>query len=137
MTYAATIFNGDGVRLARQVGMLSRNVSIPSLFKESAMRFIMQVSLPVEKFNQAVRDGVADKTIARILEDAKPEAVYFCTKEGKRCGILIVNMSSTSEIPRLAEPWFLHFDAAIDFQPVMTPDDLQKAGLDQISKKWK
>jgi hypothetical protein len=101
------------------------------------MRFILQATMSVEKFNQAVRDGTVDKTIARILEDAKPEAVYFCAKDGKRTAILIVNMSNASEIPRLAEPWFLHFDAAIEFQPTMTPDDLQKAGLDQIAKKWR
>jgi hypothetical protein len=101
------------------------------------MRFILHVSLPVEKFNQAVRDGTADKTIARILEDAKPEAAYFCAKDGKRGGFFVVNMSDASEIPRFAEPWFLHFDATVEFLPTMTPQDLQKAGLDKIAKKWK
>jgi hypothetical protein len=101
------------------------------------MRFILQATLCVERFNQAVRDGTAGKTIGRILEDAKPEAVYFCAKDGKRTAILIVNMSSASEIPRLAEPWMLHFDAAIELQPTMTPQDLQQAGLDEIASKWK
>ena len=100
------------------------------------MRFILEVSLPVERFNQAVRDGTADKSIARILEETKPEAAYFCAKDGKRSGFLIINMSNTSEIPRFCEPWFLHFDAAIEIQPTMTPEDLQKAGLDQLAKKW-
>lgn len=101
------------------------------------MRFILQVSLPVERFNQAVRDGTADKSIARILEDTKPEAAYFCAKDGKRGGFLIINMSNASEMPRFAEPWFLHFDATVEFLPTMTPEDLQKAGLDQLAKKWK
>jgi len=38
---------------------------------------------------------------------------------------------------RLAEPWFLHFDATVEFLPAMTPADLQKADLDSIGKKWK
>jgi hypothetical protein len=100
------------------------------------MRFLMTITLPVERFNQMVRDGTAEQTMARILDDIKPEAAYFFAQDGKRSGILVVNMSDTSEIPRLAEPWFLHFDAAIALQPVMTPADLQKAGLAQIAKKW-
>ena len=100
------------------------------------MRFMMQVSFPVEKFNQAVRNGTVGKVIGKILDDIKPEAVYFCAKDGKRTGVLIVNMSNTSEIPRLAEPWFLHFDATLEIQPIMLPEDLQKAGLDELGKKW-
>ena len=100
------------------------------------MRFVMQISLPVEKFNQAVRDGTAGQKLGRILDDARPEAAYFCAKDGKRGGFLIVNMSDTSEIPRFAEPWFLHFDATVEFLPTMTPEDLQRAGLDQLGKKW-
>jgi hypothetical protein len=100
------------------------------------MRFIMHVVLPVEKFNEALRDGSAAKTMARILEDNKPEAAYFTSTDGKRGGYIIVNIANTSEIPRLAEPWFLNFNAAVDFIPAMVPEDLQKAGLEQIAKKW-
>ncbi len=101
------------------------------------MRFVLHISLPVDKFNQAVRDGTAGQKIDRILEDTKPEAAYFCAKDGKRGGFLIVNMSDASEIPRLAEPWFLYFDASVEFLPTMTPQDLQRAGLEELAKKWK
>jgi len=101
------------------------------------MRFVLHVSLPVEKFSQAVRDGTAGEKMRRILEDTKPEAAYFCAKDGKRGGYLIVNMNDTSEMPRLAEPWFLNFDATVEFMPAMTPQDLQRAGLDEIAKKWR
>jgi Protein of unknown function (DUF3303) len=100
------------------------------------MRFVVHVSLPVEKFNQAVRAGTAGQKLAAILDDTKPEAAYFCAKDGRRGGFLIVNVSDASEMPRIAEPWFLHFDAAVEFLPAMTPQDLQRAGLDQIAKKW-
>jgi uncharacterized protein (DUF885 family) len=100
------------------------------------MRFVVHVSLPVEKFNQAVRAGTAAQKLAAILDDTKPEAAYFCAKDGRRGGFLIVNVSDVSEMPRIAEPWFLHFDAAVEFLPAMTPQDLQRAGLDQIAKKW-
>jgi hypothetical protein len=100
------------------------------------MRFVLHISLPVEKFNQAVRDGSAGEKMRRILEDTKPEAAYFCAKDGKRGGFLIVNISDVSEIPRFAEPWFLTFDASVEFLPTMTPQDLQRAGLDKLGKQW-
>jgi hypothetical protein len=100
------------------------------------MRFIMHVVLPVEKFNAALRDGTAAKKLRQILEDNKPEAAYFTAKDGKRGGYIVVNISSVSEIPRLAEPWFLNFDATVEFLPAMLAEDLQKAGLDEIAKKW-
>jgi len=100
------------------------------------MRFLLHVSLPVEKFNQSVRDGTAGEKIGRILEETKPESAYFTATDGKRSGFLVVNMANTSDIPRLVEPWLLHFDAAIELLPAMTPQDLQQAGLDKLGKKW-
>jgi hypothetical protein len=100
------------------------------------MRFIVHISLPVEKFNAALRDGSAGKKIEQILEDTKPEAAYFTSKDGKRGGYLIVNISHAAEIPRLAEPWVLTFDASVEFIPAMLAEDLQQAGLEGLAKKW-
>ena len=100
------------------------------------MRFVIQVSMPVEKFNEEVRAGKAGKTVQKILEDLKPEAAYFCAKDGKRGGFLVVNLNSASEMPRYAEPFFLNFDATVEFLPAMTPEDLGKAGLEELGKKW-
>jgi hypothetical protein len=101
------------------------------------MRFMLQVSLPVEKFNQAVRDGTVAGKLRQILEETKPEAAYFCAKDGKRGGFLIVDLTDPSEMPRFAEPWFLLFDASVEFLPAMTPQDLQRAGLEQLAKQWR
>lgn len=101
------------------------------------MRFVMRVSLPVDKFNAAVLDGTAGQKLGRILEDIKPEAAYFTAENGNRGAFLIVNIDNVSEMPRLAEPFFLLFDATVEFLPAMTPADLQNAGLDRIAQKWK
>lgn len=100
------------------------------------MRFLMHVVMPVEQFNEAVRDGSAEEKVARILAEAKPEAAYFCAFNGQRSCFLVVNLKDTSEIPRYAEPWFLWFGAKVDFLPTMTPEDLQAAGLGDIAREW-
>ena len=91
------------------------------------MRFLMKVSIPVESGNAAAKkDGL--KAIGAILEQQKPEAAYFITENGQRTAILIVDMKDASDLPRLAEPWFLALNASLEIQPVMLPSDLQKAG---------
>ncbi|MGH8580756.1 MAG: panthothenate synthetase, partial [Gammaproteobacteria bacterium] len=50
--------------------------------------------------------------------------------------VLIVDLSDPSKIPALAEPWFLTFQADVEFRIVMSPDDLKRAALDDLGKKW-
>jgi hypothetical protein len=94
------------------------------------------ISIPNEPFNTFVRDGSAGQKLGRILDEVKPEAIYFTEKDGARGGFMIVDLSDPSMIPALAEPWFLTFNAQVKFRIVMTPADLQKAGLDDLGKKW-
>jgi hypothetical protein len=100
------------------------------------VRFIFKFSYPPEKFNQAVLDGTAGEKIAEIVEETNPEAAYFFADGGRRGGLLVVNLEDTSEIPKIAEPWLLNFDAEIEFIPTMTADDLRRAGLDVIGNRW-
>jgi hypothetical protein len=72
----------------------------------------------------------------RILDEQKPEAAYFTEFDGFRSGLLIINLEDASKIPAFAEPWFLTFDANCQFRIVMTPEDLAKAGLEELGKKW-
>jgi hypothetical protein len=100
------------------------------------MRMLVHVKLPHEPFNTTVRNGTVGKTIERILADTKPEAVYFTEYDGRRGAILIVDVADASKVPALAEPWFLSFNADVTFHIVMSPEELSRAGLDAIGKKW-
>jgi hypothetical protein len=94
------------------------------------MRILMEVKLPREPFNSYVKDGSVGVRMQKILADAKPEAAYFGDRDGKRGGIIVVNMDNASQVPALAEPWFLGFNAHVEFSVVMTPEDLGRAGLE-------
>ncbi len=100
------------------------------------MRILMKVTFPHDIFNAAVKDGSAGQKIKRILDEVKPEAVYFTEFNGHRTGILIVDMTDSSQIPSFSEPWFLQFHADCEIHPVMTPTDLAKGGLEALGKKW-
>ncbi len=50
--------------------------------------------------------------------------------------VIVTLANMASKIPALAEPWFLTFQADVEFQVVMSPDDLKRAGLDELGKKW-
>ena len=100
------------------------------------MRMLLDVKIPHEMFNAAVRDGSAGEKLKRILEATKPEAVYFTERHGQRGAIMIVNLDDPSKVPTFAEPWFLTFNADVEFHVTMTPEDLARAGLDALGKKW-
>ena len=100
------------------------------------MRMLLNVKIPHEKFNAAVKDGTIGQKMQRILAELKPEAVYFTEYQGHRGAIMIVNVEDPSQIPFFSEPWFLLFNADCEFRVVMSPEDLAKAGLDSLGKKW-
>ena len=100
------------------------------------MRMLLHAKIPHKEFNAAVRDGSAEKKMKQILEATKAEAVYFTEFDGRRGAILIININDPSEVPKFAEPWFLSFNADVQFHIAMTPEELGRAGLEKLGKKW-
>jgi hypothetical protein len=91
------------------------------------MRMLLRVSIPVKKGNAAAKNGTLGTTIEKILAGLKPEAAYFfADDEGQRSASIVFDMKDTSEIPAIAEPWFLAFGAKVSLRPVMSAADLQK-----------
>ncbi len=100
------------------------------------MKMLLTVEIPHEPFNSLVKSGKAGETIKRILESIKPEASYFTEQDGTRGGVFVVNVNEGSDIPAIAEPFFLRLQANCKFRILMSPEDLQKAGLEAIGKMW-
>lgn len=100
------------------------------------MRMLLNVKIPHKPFNAAVKDGTAGAKLNKILEAIKPEAAYFTEQGGQRTAVLVVDLPDASKIPALAEPWFLTFEASVEFHVAMLPDDLKRSGIDGMGKLW-
>ncbi len=103
------------------------------------MRFLLKAHIPVDAGNAAAKAGKLGETIQSILADLQPEAVYFTDDQGQRTAFIFLDMQEASQIPALAEPWFLAFNASVEIHPVMVPEDLMKAGpaIEQAVKKYR
>ena len=102
------------------------------------MKYIMKVRMELDKGNEAISDPQFGHKMNELLAEVKAEAAYFSTINGQRGAYIIVNMNDASEMPAIAEPFFLWLNADIDFIPVMKPEDLAKAGpsIGAAVKKW-
>ena len=102
------------------------------------MRFLFKASWDIEAGNALARNGTIGRTVESILADLKPEVAYFLAENGKRTAHLILDMEDASQLPAVAEPWFLAVNASVECTPVMFPEDLEKAGpaIEQAAKKY-
>ena len=102
------------------------------------MRMLMQITIPVEAGNTAARSGAFGPPFQKILESLKPEAAYFGTgATGERGGFMVFDLKDTSQIPGIAEQFFLGYNAKVLFYPVMNAQDLAKAapGIEKAVKQ--
>jgi hypothetical protein len=100
------------------------------------MLMLMHLQFPIEPFNTYVKDGTIGPKIMKILEATKPEASYFSEHHGTRGGTLVVHLNDASDVPKLAEPWFLTLNAEVEFRIAMKPEDLGRANLEALGKQW-
>ncbi|HLF18271.1 MAG TPA: hypothetical protein VI749_05170 [Candidatus Omnitrophota bacterium] len=102
------------------------------------MRVLLKIELPTEKANTLASGGLLGGTIKTILDEQKPEAAYFIEMNGRRTGIIVLNLAEESQIPATVEPWFLAFNASVEIHPAMVLADLAKGGaaIDKAAKKY-
>jgi hypothetical protein len=102
------------------------------------MRIMLTFSIQPEKGDALIRDGSIGETMQSIFEEINPEAVYLTSVEGTRGGYCVINVDDASQIPAKTEPLLLGLGAAIQMQPVMIPEDLDKAteALEHVSQKY-
>jgi len=102
------------------------------------MRYLLKANMPAEDGNKAIKNGSLPKNMKEILGELKPEAAYFGAENGKRTAFIVVNINDASEIVKIAEPFFLAFNADITLTPVMNAEDLEKGfrNLESLVTKY-
>jgi hypothetical protein len=99
------------------------------------MRMLLKVQMDVEAGNRAIKDGSWGQVIERVMQQIEPEAAYFTALDGKRTGLIFFDLKDPSQIPSVAEPFFMAVNASIDLSPAMTPDEVQ-AGIQEAAKAF-
>lgn len=90
------------------------------------MRTMLKIAIPVESGNAAIRDGRLPKLMAEQLERLRPEAAYFFADRGVRTALFVIDLKDPSDIPVIAEPFFMELNATVEAAPVMNAEDLKK-----------
>ena len=87
---------------------------------------LMKFQIPVEAGNEAIRSGKIAQINETLMARIQPEAVYFFSENGQRCGFIVFELDDSSQIPVIAEPLFQELNASVQLFPAMNADDLQK-----------
>jgi hypothetical protein len=95
---------------------------------------LFNATIPNSDFNPYVKDGSVGAKLGQILEETRPEAIYFTEKDGSRCATFVVDVKEANQIPKICEPWFLSFNASIEMRIAMTPEDLKSVNFDDFKK---
>jgi hypothetical protein len=94
---------------------------------------MMKVTIPTADGNAGVKNEVLPKTFGAFMEQWKPEAAYFIAENGCRTGLLFFDLKDATDIPSVAEPFFLNLNATIEITPAMDASDM-KAGVEKAMK---
>ena len=102
------------------------------------MKFLVKATIPVEDGNALVRDPNLQSRMDAVMEDIKPEAVYFTIDDGQRTLYLFVNIENGVDIAKVAEPLWLSWKANVTFLPAFTPEDMEQTMgvVAELAKKY-
>jgi hypothetical protein len=98
----------------------------PGREEVSFVRVLLKAILDTEKTNEVIRNGTMQKSMQAAMEALRPEAAYFTTQEGCRTALIVFDLADPSQMPKIAEPFFMEMGAKISITPVMNGEDLEK-----------
>jgi hypothetical protein len=74
--------------------------------------------------------GRFEKLLADTAAKLRPEFAFFFADHGRRTANFICDMVDQSDMPMIAEPWFVETNATVEFFPCMNAEDV-KVGLEK------
>ena len=90
------------------------------------MRIFMSVQVPNASGNEAIKSGALPRVIGKFIETFRPEAAYFITFNGDRCAHFYFDLKDVTQMPAVAEPFFIELGAKVTYCPAMNADDMKK-----------
>ena len=99
------------------------------------MRTLLRISIPLQAGNAAILDGRLLREVQSLLDQIEPEAAYFVTECGVRTALIVFDLREPSQIVAIAEPLLIRLNAAVEFVPVLTTDDLS-VGLEAAADRF-
>ncbi|WP_282697613.1 hypothetical protein [Streptomyces sp. CC208A] len=88
------------------------------------MRMLMKVEMNTEAANDLIKQGVVPELMQEALGRIRPESAYFTVENGCRTAYLFFDLNEPSDLPALAEPFFMRLGARIHYSPVMNQEEL-------------
>ncbi|MFD5098381.1 hypothetical protein [Streptomyces albidochromogenes] len=98
------------------------------------MRVMLHAHIDTEAGNEAIRNGTLPQMMSKVTEQLKPEAAYFFPSMGRRSCMFFFDMQDSSQLPPVAETFFMELGAEVEILPVMNADDLKK-GLQTLESR--
>jgi hypothetical protein len=99
------------------------------------VRMLLKISIPVQRGNEAIREGTFPTTMEGLFDRIRPEASYFTLEDGRRTGYLVFDMQDSQDMPPTLEPLFIHLDAAVELSPCMNREELG-VGIAEAAKSF-
>lgn len=102
------------------------------------MRFLLKATIPVESGNAFVKDPNFQQRMEQVMGDIRPEAAFFTIENGQRTIYFIVDVQGVEDMPRIAEPLWLSWNADVTMLPVFIPEDFEKSMpvFEELVKKY-
>ncbi|MFF3338200.1 DUF3303 family protein [Streptomyces flavidovirens] len=98
------------------------------------MRVMLHAHIDTEAGNEAIRKGTLPQMMNSVIGQLKPEAAYFFPNMGRRSCMFVFDMQDSSQLPSVAETFFMELGAEVEVVPVMNGDDLKK-GLASLQSR--
>lgn len=97
------------------------------------MRMLMTVEVDTQAGNRAVKDGTLGRVMEKFVAQFKPEASYFTANGGQRTAFFVFDLPDPSQMPLVAEPFWMALNAKVDAKPVMNAEELGR-GLQALAQ---
>lgn len=107
------------------------------------MRFFVRAAIPTVGGNRAILRGQLAPTLDEIVQRLKPEATFYkVTETGPAAGVkamsMIISLDDATQIKTTVEPLFQALEAKLEYEPVLSPDDLTRVmpNIERDVKKY-